>query len=80
MGEWEKVQEQLERRGKTRDLERLARSADGQALGRLPDAEQLRQAAERGDGAAMRRLLGQLLQTKEGRSVAEQIRQMMGGE
>ena len=80
MGEWENVKAQLERRGKTQALEQLAQSADGQALGRLVDAEQLRKAAESGDSAALRGMLGQVLRSREGRRMAEQIRQLMGGE
>ena len=79
MGEWENVKQQLERQGKTRDLERLAQSADGQALGKLLDDSPLREAAAQGDGAAMQALLGQVLRTDEGRRLAEQIRRMMGG-
>lgn len=78
MGELEKLRDELERRGKGQALEELARSADGQALGR--HAEQLRQAAERGDSAALREMLGRVLRTEEGRRMAEQIKAMMGGE
>ena len=77
MGEWETLRRELDRQGKTPALEQLAQSADGRALSRLVDGETLRRAAESGDSAALSGLLGQVLQTQEGRRMAEEIRRLM---
>lgn len=57
-------------------LRRLADSAEGQKLGSLVDGEALEKAVRGGDTAAMQRMLAQVLQSPEGRKLADQIRRL----
>ena len=68
---------ELERRGKTDALRALAASGDGARLAAMLDGARLEKAAQSGDGDAMRALLGEILQTDEGRRLAESIRSLM---
>ena len=77
MQDLEAIGRELWRRGKAEDLQKLADSADGQPLSRMLDGKAVEQAAKSGDGAALRRLLGTVLGTEEGRRLAEQIRRML---
>ncbi len=76
MRDLEALGRELQRSGKGGELKRLADSADGQRLARMLDAESVRQAAA-GDGEAMRRLLGSVLSTGEGRRLAQQLSELM---
>lgn len=68
---------ELERRGKTGALRALAASGDGARLAAMLDGERLEQAAKSGDSDTLRALLGEVLQTAEGRRLAESIRGLM---
>ena len=73
----EELGRELERRGKTRALQELAASEDGARLAAMLDAEGLGRAAKSGDSEALRRMLGAVMQTEEGRRLAAGIRKMM---
>ena len=77
MQDLEALGRELQRRGKTGELKKLAESADGQRLGRMLDADRVREAARSGDGEALRKLLGGDLATDEGRRLAKQLRELM---
>ena len=72
MANLEALGRELERRGKTDDLKRLAESADGQRLGKMIDARAVEQAARSGDAAALSALLRSVLSTEEGKRLARQ--------
>lgn len=78
MRNFEEIGRELERRGKTGELKKLAESDDGQRLGRMIDAKAVETAAKSGDSQALRELLGSVLSTAEGRRLAESVRQIMG--
>lgn len=77
MKSFEELGRELERRGKTEDIKRIAESEDGQRLGRLVDADDVERAARAGDSAALREMLRRVLDTDEGRRLAENVRKMM---
>ena len=77
MANLEALGKELERRGKTGDLKRLAESADGQRLGQMIDARAVEQAARSGDAAALSALLRSVLSTEEGRRLARQAENLL---
>ena len=77
MPNFEALGKELERRGKTEDLKRLAESADGQRLGRMIDAQAVEQAARSGDSAALSALLRGILSTDEGKRLAKSVEDLM---
>ena len=77
MKNFENVGRELERRGKTEGIKKLAESADGQRLGRMIDAKALESAARSGDSQALRDILGSVLSTDEGKRLAENVRRLM---
>ena len=68
---------ELERRGKTDALRALTASEDGVRLAAMLDGDRLEKAAKSGDAGALRALLGAVLQTEEGRRLAESVRGLM---
>lgn len=79
MQNFEQLGRELERRGKTEDIKRLAESEDGLKLAQMIDPQRMEDAARAGDGEALRALLSQVLSTGEGRRLAENVRKMMEG-
>ena len=77
MQNFEQLGRELERRGKTQELRALAASEDGARLAAMLDGERLQKAAKAGDSAALRAMLGSVLQTEEGRRLAMGIQEMM---
>lgn len=78
MNSFEDVGRELERRGRTDDIKRLAESEDGQKISRMIDTEKLQQAAKSGDSKALHDMLSAVLSTDEGRRLAENLRKMLG--
>ena len=79
MQNYEELGKELERRGKTEDIKRLAQSEDGLKISRMLDASEVESAARSGDSEAIRRMLSQVLSTDEGKRLAENLRKMMNG-
>lgn len=77
MQNFEQLGRELERRGKTRELQALAESEDGARLAAMLDTQRLESAAKSGDGEALRRMLGTVLGTAEGKRLAASIRKLM---
>lgn len=77
MQNFEAFGRELEKRGKTRELQALAESEDGARLARMLDTGKLERAAKAGDGEALRKMLGSVLETEEGKRLAEGIRKLM---
>ena len=77
MQSFENIGKELERRGKTGEIKRLAQSADGQRLGQMVDSAAIEQAARNGDGAALSEMLKKILGTAEGQRLAEDVRRIM---
>ena len=77
MSNIEEINRELERQGKAEKLRALAASAEGQKVGRMVDAEKLSQAARSGDTSALKEMLSRVLNTAEGRALAENVRKMM---
>lgn len=77
MKSFEELGRELERRGKTEDIKRIAESEDGQKLGRMVDVGDVERAARAGDSAALQEMLRRVLSTDEGRRLAENVRKMM---
>ena len=73
----EKINEQLKKSGKADKLKSLAESDDGRALSRMLDAEAVEKAAKNGDAAALQSILNNVLNTDEGRRLAESIKNAM---
>ena len=74
---FEEIGRQLERQGKTEDIKRLAESEDGKKLRRMVDAEKLEAAAKSGDSKALHELLSGVLNTDEGKRLAESIKKLL---
>ena len=77
MQNFEQLGKELERRGKTEEMKRLAESADGKRLAGMIDPGQIEQAARSGDKEALRNMLSTVLSTQEGQRLAESERKMM---
>lgn len=77
MQSFQELERELERQGKTERIRALAESDDGQRLGRMVDARAVEEAARTGDADALRRMLTQVLNTDEGKRLAENVRRMM---
>lgn len=77
MQNFEQLGRELEKRGKTDDIKRIADSPEGQRIGRMVDSAAVEQAARTGDSAALRNILGSVLATEDGKRLAESIRKMM---
>ena len=79
MQNFEHLGKELERRGKADDIKRLAESEDGIKLAGMIDSQQIQKAAKAGDTEALKALLSSVLQTQEGKRLAENVRKMMQG-
>ena len=77
MQNFESIGKELERRGKTEGIKKIAESADGQKISQMIDAKAVESAARNGDGEAMRRILGSVLNTAEGKRLAESVKRLM---
>ena len=77
MQNFEHLGKELERRGKTEAVKKLAESPEGQKLAGMIDALEIEQAARSGDGDALRRMLSTVPATPEGQKLAENVRKMM---
>ena len=78
MDSLEQIAKTLRSSGKKSELERLAASANGKRLEGMIDGAALEKAVKSGDGAALQKLLGALLSTPEGKSLAADVRRIMG--
>ena len=77
MNDLERLVKELGRGEKGEALRRLGSSADGRALGGAVDGAALEKAFADGDAAALRRMLGALLSTPEGKRLAEDVGKIM---
>ena len=77
MQNFEQLGRELERRGKTDQLKKLADSPESAKLAGMIDGSALGKAAKAGDSEALKKLLGSVLSTPEGKRLAENIRRMM---
>ena len=73
----EKLARELDRDGKGAALRRLGSSAEGKKLEGMIDGAALEKAFQRGDAAALKKMLGELLATPEGKSLAEDVGRIM---
>lgn len=73
----EKINERLKNSGKADKLKSLAESDEGKAVSRMLDAEAVERAARSGDAAALQNILNNVLNTDEGRRLAESIKNAM---
>ena len=69
--------EELRRSGKAESIEKLAQSSDGQKISRMLKLDELKQAADSGDTAAMQSILRTVLETEEGKRLAEGLMKLM---
>lgn len=72
----EELGRELERGGRAEELRKLAASDEGKRLGAMLDRQAAERALKSGDAAALRRMLGELLATEEGRRLAEKLRRL----
>ena len=77
MQSFDGLRKELERSGKSAELNALAQSADGAKLSSMLDGEKLQKAAQTGDGETLRTMLGTVLRTEEGRRLAANIKKLM---
>ena len=77
MQNFESIGRELERRGKTEGIKKIAESADGQRLSQMIDAKAVENAAKSGDSEALRSILSSVLSTAEGKRLAESVRKLM---
>ena len=77
MQNFESIGRELERRGKTEEIKKIAESADGQRLSRMIDPKAVENAAKSGDSEALKSILGSVLSTAEGQRLAESVKRLM---
>ena len=70
--------DRLERKLRTGGLGELANTPESRALGVQFDASELRDAAAKGDAAALQDILRRILSTPEGRALAEKVHKAVG--
>ena len=78
MNDLERLTKELGRGEKGEALRKLGSSADGRALESTVDGAALEKAFASGDAAALRKMLGALLATPEGRRLADDVGKIMG--
>ena len=76
MADWEALNRSLAQSGKSAQLKRLADSQAGQRLAQTLDPGTVA-AAERGDAAAISRLLREVLSSKEGQELAKSVEDLL---
>ncbi len=76
MQNFETLSRELERRGKTEEIKKIAQSPDGQRISSMLDPQAMEKAA-RGDAEGLKNMMGKILETPEGRRLAESVRKMM---
>ena len=69
----EKLARELERDGKGEALRRLGSSSAGKKLEGMIDGAALQRAFQSGDAASLKKMLGELLATPEGKALAEDV-------
>lgn len=74
----EKLARELERGGKAAALRQLGSTAEGKKLEGMIDGAALQKAFESGDASSLKKMLGSLLATPEGRALAEDVGRIMG--
>ena len=77
MQNFETLSRELERRGKTEEIKKIAQSSDGQRISSMLDPQAMEKAAQGGDTESLKNMLGKILETPEGRRLAESVRKMM---
>ena len=77
MQDLEKLGKELRRSGKNEDIRALADSEDGRRLGAMLDGKAVEEAARKGDGEALRRMLNSVLSTQEGPRLARQVQEIL---
>lgn len=77
MQSFEDVKRELSKSGKGAELSTLAQSVDGAKLSAMLDGEKLQKAAQSGDAAYLRAMLGTVLGSEEGRRLAANIKKLM---
>ena len=77
MQDFETLSRELERRGKTEEIKKIAQSPDGQRISSMLDPQDMEKAARGGDAEGLKNMLGKILETPEGRRLAESVRKMM---
>ena len=77
MQNFEQLSRELERRGKTEEINKLAQSRDGQRISGMIDPQAVEKAARGGDTESLKNMLGRILETPEGRRLAESVKKMM---
>lgn len=77
MKDLENLGRRLEQSGKSDKLRQLADSADGKAVSRMVDAEEIGKAAKSGNMVALQDILRGVLSTEEGKRLAENLKKAM---
>ena len=77
MNDLERLAKELGLGEKGEALRKLGSSAEGRALGSAVDGAALEKAFADGDAAALRRMLGALLATPEGKKLSDDVRKIM---
>ena len=77
MTEAEKIFKDIEASGRGAELEKIARSREAQNLSGVFNAGELEMAARSGDTEMLRRIITRLMETGDGRRLAENVRKMM---
>lgn len=73
----ERINSEIEKSGKKERLKDLAASSDGVAVGKMLDPSAVERAAKSGDTAALKSILSQVLDTAEGKRLAEKLKKAM---
>ncbi len=77
MNDLERIAKELEGGEKGAALRRLGSSPEGKTLEGMIDGAELEKAFQRGDAAALQKMLGTLLSTPEGRRLADDVGKIM---
>lgn len=75
---FESIARELQSGAGREELQKLSSSADGKKLESMVDGAALEKAMQRGDAAALQKMLASLLSTPEGRRLAGDVQRIMG--
>jgi phosphopantetheine adenylyltransferase len=74
----EDISRAIRESGKEREFDAIAASPEGKKVGSMVDTQKAQRAVQDGDTAALKEILQQVLQTEDGRALAERLGNMLG--
>jgi len=78
MSNFDKMKNELLKGGNAGAINKVVNSAEGKKIGSMVDGNALKKAVTEGDNETINRILGQVLATEEGKTLAKRISESFG--